>query len=206
MRFLILGLIFCLQLNAAVDDFTSNINKAADSKLAMNRRWAALINAAKAADFEKPEQLIQIRKFAESKDWYMRNATLVALNKIDRTAAMSEAKKLLYDKSLVVRSAAVEIISTNLNDENKTILSVEMSKAYNFHKTSSLWIRKQIVEKLSVDASLADRDFFVRTLFDSDQEIARMSAKTLSRITGEQIDGSGFLEKWQALVKQNNWL
>lgn len=206
MRKLFLCLFFASQAHAAVDDFTININSAANSKLGMNSRWVALIKAAKLASIDQFEQLDQIRKFSESKEWYMRNATLVALSKINHVAAMAEAKKLLYDKSLVVRSAAVEIIATQLSEENKNILVAEMSKAYNFHKSSSLWIRKQIVEKLSIAASLADRDFFVKGLFDSDKEIARMSAKILSEITGEQIEGSGLVEKWQVLVKQNNWL
>lgn len=203
MRYLLLCLFFASQAHSAVDDFASQLNAAANSKLSMSSRWVALINAAKLA---KLNQLDQIKKFSESKEWFMRNAALVALNKVDKGAAMAEAKRLIYDRSLVVRSAAVEIIASNLNEENKNILSVEMSKAYNFHKTSSLWIRKQIVEKLSIAASLADRDFFVRGLFDTDREIAKMSAQILARITGEKVEGMGYVEKWQARVKQNNWL
>lgn len=203
MRALLLCLLFAVQAHSAVDDFSTLLKSASNSKLGMSRRWVALINAAKVAT---ADELGQIKKFSESKEWYMRNAALVALNKVDKAAAMTEAKRLIYDRSLVVRSAAVEIISSNLSEENKNILSVEMSKAYNFHKTSSLWIRKQIVEKFSLAASLADRDFFVRGLFDSDKEIAGMSAKILSKITGQSVEGAGHIEKWQAKVKQNNWL
>ena len=203
MRTLFLCLFFAVQAHSAVEDFSGYVISAANSKLSMSQRWVALIKAAKVAT---ADELIQIKKFSESKEWFMRNAALVALNKVDKSAAMTEAKRLIYDRSLVVRSAAVEIISSNLSEENKNILSVEMSKAYNFHKTSSLWIRKQIVEKLSIAASLADRDFFVRGLFDSDKEIAKMSAKMLSKITGQPIEGASYVEKWQAKVKQNNWL
>ncbi len=209
MKFLFLSLVFVVQVHAARDDFSANINSAENEKLGMSSRWSALIKAAKVAKLEQvdhPEKLEQIRKFSESKEWYMRNASLVALNKISPLIAMREAKKLIYDKSLVVRSAAVEIISTNLSEENKTILASEMTKAYNFHKTSSLWIRKQIVEKMSLAASLSDRDFFIKGLFDSDSEIAHMSARILSKITGETIQGTRVVEKWQALVKQNKWL
>lgn len=202
MRYFILCLFLTAQTFGSVDEFTKNINSASNSKLRMSSRWGALIQAAKVASFE---QLEQIRKFSESKEWYMRNAALVALSKISQNAAMTEAKKLLYDKSLVVRSAAVEIIGTHMNVENKSILATEMTKAYNFHKSSSLWIRKQIVEKMSEGADITDRDFFVRGLFDSDKEIAQMSAKILSIITGEQVDGTKQVEKWQELVKQNQW-
>ncbi len=203
MRTLFLCLFFAAQAYSAVEDFSAHLSSAANSKLSMSQRWVSLIKAAKAAS---ADELTQIKKFSESKEWFMRNAALVALNKVDKSAAMIEAKRLIYDRSLVVRSAAVEIISSNLSEENKNILSVEMSKAYNFHKTSSLWIRKQIVEKLSIAASLADRDFFVRGLFDSDKEIAKMSAKMLSKITGQPVEDTGYVEKWQAKAKQNNWL
>ena len=209
MRFILISLFFVVQGYADVDEFTTNINSAANNKLGMSSRWGALIKAAKVASVdhhEHPKQLDQIRKFSDSKEWFMRNASLVALSKISPEVAMTEAKKLLYDKSLVVRSAAVEIISTNLSKENKTILASEMTKTYNFHKTSSLWIRKQIVEKMSLAASLSDRDFFIKRLFDTDSEIAHMSARILTKITGETIEGSRVVEKWQALVKQNKWL
>lgn len=203
MRTMLLILLFAMQTYASVDDFSSYINSASDNKLNMSSRWGALIQAAKFANLE---QINQIRKFSSDKNWYMRNASLIALRKINPTAAMAEAKKLLMDKALVVRSAAVEIIATDLNAENKSLLAIEMSKVYNFNKSSSLWIRKQIVEKLSLSAEPTDRDFFIKSLFDTDKEIAQLSAETLSKITGEIVVGSGLVEKWQTIVKQKKWL
>lgn len=203
MRLILLFLFCTTQAFAAVDEFSAYIESASNNKLGMNSRWNALI---KAAEFASAAQLDQIRKFSSSKDWYMRNASLVALSKINASEAMTEAKKLLQDKALVVRSAAVEILATNLNDENKTILVEELGKPYNFNKKSSLWIRKQIIEKLALSAGASDRHFFAKNLYDSDKDIAQLSAKTLSKITGLQVDGSKLVEKWQLIVKKNNWL
>lgn len=203
MRFVLLFLFCTTQAYAAADEFSVYIESASNNKLGMNSRWSALIKAAQYANAD--QQFDQIRKFSSNKDWYMRNASLVALHKVNAVLAMTEAKKLLQDKALVVRSAAVEILATNLNDENKTILVQELGKHYNFNKKSSLWIRKQIVEKLALSAGVNDRHFFVKNLFDSDKEIAHLSAKTLSKITGLHVEGSKLVEKWQSIAKKNNW-
>lgn len=192
---------------AAVDEFTAHIESASNNKLNMYTRWTALVDAAHFAQSnQQPDQLKQISGFSSSKDWYMRNASLLALLKLDPVEAVVVAKKLLVDKSLVVRSAAVEVIAQNLTVEHKKILAAELNKPYNFHKKSSLWIRKQIIEKFSRAPDVGDRDFFVKSLFDSDQEISLLSAKALEKITGQRVDGSKLVEKWQTIVKQNNWL
>lgn len=203
MRFVFVFLFYATQSYAVSDEFSVYMNIASSNKNGMNSRWNALI---KAAQFASETQLNQIQKFSESKEWYMRNASLIALSKVNLGMAMVEAKKLMQDKALVVRSAAVEILAMNLNEENKSILAVELNKPYNFNKNSSLWIRRQIIEKFSLSAGSPDRKFFVKSLFDSDNEIAQLSAVALAKITGQQVEGKKLVEKWQSIVKQNNWL
>ncbi len=203
MRLIFLLLLYSAQTFAAVDNFTTHVAMASNNKLGMNIRWNALI---KAADFAGAEHLVQIRNFTLNKDWYMRNAAMIALLKINPVEAMIEAKKLLRDKALVVRSAAVDVMGRNLTSEHKKILAEELNKTYNFHKKNSLWIRKQIIEKLASSANSEDRHVFVKNLFDSDKEISHISAKTLEKITGQYVGDVKFVEKWKALVKQNNWL
>lgn len=188
---------------AGSDNFSSHIQTASDSKQNMNTRWSALF---KAAHFSEAQDLIQLKKFLKSKEWYMRNAAILALQKINPVEAVIEAKMLLNDKALVVRSAAVDIISRNLNSENKKILIEEMGKSYNFHKQKGLWIRKQILQNIATTADIQDRDIFAKALFDSDSEISEISANVLEKITGQQIDKANFVERWKALVKEKNWL
>jgi hypothetical protein len=120
--------------------------------------------------------------------------------------ALEEARKLLQDKALVVRSAAVDVMAENLIEQDKQLLIQELNKPYNFNKKSSLWIRKQIVEKISAIAGQADRSFFAKNLFDSDKEVAEVSARALEKITGRQVDDVKFVEKWKSIAKENNWL
>lgn len=198
--FLMFGF-FCFNANA--ESFLSYIRMASDENLGMNKRWSSLISAASLSD---SKNIDQIRSFTSNKQWYMRNASLIALFKADPSIAVIEAKKLLKDKALVVRSAAVEVVSKNLTSEHKKVLEEEFMKNYNFHKNSSLWIRKQIIEKLSSTAGRQDRDFFAKNLFDTDKDVSLISAKTLEKITGLSVEAPDVVEKWKALVKEKNWL
>lgn len=176
---------------------------ASDKKISMSNRWSALLKASESAD---SSHVSQFRKFISNQEWYMRNAALIALSKLNPEVAKEEAKKLLFDKALVVRSAAVDVIAKDLTPDTKKILEAELNKSYNFHKKSSLWIRKQIMQKLSAAAEKNDRDFFVKILFDADQEISLISAKALQKITGHVVEGPGVIEKWKVLVKEKQWL
>jgi hypothetical protein len=203
MRTLFLVLIVSLNCGAAKDDFSSYINFATDKKLDMSSRWQALIKAAEAAS---GDQVDEIKKFSSSTEWYMRNASLVALAKINPTAALVEAKKLIQDKALVVRSAAVDVMAKDLTQDSKDILLTEFNQPYNFHKKSSLWIRKQIVESIAANAGISDRGFFAKNLFDSDREVAELSARALDKISGENLSEVRSVKKWQSIAKDKNWL
>jgi HEAT repeat protein len=159
----------------------------------------------KSATLAEGREIDEIRSFVTSKEWYLRNAALVALNKVDPDMAQSEAIKMLADKALVVRSAAVEIIGQNLSDKNKEILFGEMAKGYNFNRTSSLWIRKQILEKLAQSATEKDQPIFAKMLFDNDKKISELSANTLERITGKKLSRKKFVQNWREYAKQENW-
>lgn len=188
---------------AHAENFSSYMQTAADRKQSMSARWGALVKAASQAT---PQQLDEIRKFGQHKDWYMRNAALVALRQVSLNEARSEARRLVTDKALVVRSAAVDVLTENLMEEDKGLLITELNKPYNFNKKSSLWIRKQIIEKLSAVAAAGDKSFFAKTLFDADKGIAEISARTLAKLTGEPVEQDLSIKKWQNLAKEKNWL
>lgn len=205
MKKLVLAAIGLWSLNSfcAVEDFANHLLTASNTKLNMNSRWSSLV---KAAEFADKQQLEEIKKFSADKDWYMRNAAIVALNKVNRDAAIAEARKLLTDKSLVVRSAAVEIVAQRMNLENKKALTEEVDKGYNFNKKSSLWIRMQILQKISEVAVSSDREIFVKNLFDNDPKISDLCAHTLEKITGKVLEPKRFVENWKAVVKENKWM
>lgn len=198
-----------LPAQASVDvglGFTDYIKTAANSSLGMSKRWSALV---KAADLAQQGQIAEIQSFAKASEWYMRNASLVALQKADLKSALNTAKVLVQDKALVVRSAAVDVLAIKLDNENKNVLKNELNKAYNFNRKSSLWIREQIVEKLAEVAQIEDRSFFVKNLNDTDKKVALISAQALEKITGRPVNSTEqtqYLKKWKALAESNRWL
>jgi HEAT repeat protein len=202
LKFTIVLLMFVsFKTGASVEGFKDYIQMAQNESLDMNSRWSALMKSATVAE---GSDIDAIRRFSESKEWYLRNASLVALNKVDPQMAEVEALKLLSDKALVVRSAAVEIVSRHLTLKNKSILVGEMDKGYNFNRSSSLWIRKQILEKLADVATESDQPLFVKSLFDNDKKISELAANTLERITGKKLDRKRFVQNWRAYAKQEN--
>ena len=191
-----------LHATAAVKDFSDFIKVVKNEKMAMNVRWRALMQSTELA---KGNDVDEIRSFVESKEWYLRNAALVALQKVDPARAEIEALKLLSDKALVVRSAAVEVVGQNMNEENKKILIQEVDKGYNFNKASSLWIRRQILEKVARVATDKDQIVFVKNLFDPDKKISELCAHTLERLTGKKLARKKFVDNWRKYAKQENW-
>ena len=200
---MVLTISFSCSVFAGTEDFQSRIDMASNQKLSMSQRWAALLQA---TDFARGAQLEEIKKFSQHAEWYLRNATLVALNKVDHSAAIATAKELLSDKALVVRSAAVEILAQRMSIENKALLIKEIDKNYNFHKKSSLWIRPQILTKVAEVAVQDDRNLFAQHLFDTDQQVSEVCAHALEKLTGEKLGNKRFVENWREFVKEKKWL
>ncbi len=211
MKKYLLGLILISSsANAAVpssssDTFKSEYNKASNQNLPMSQRWAAVM---KATDVATGEEFNKILSLANNKDWYMRNASLVALDKSGNDMVYDQAKKLITDKALVVRSASVDILSRLQNDEVKQIFSTEMEKPYNFKGKSSLWIRKQMMGHLIKNPQKSERDFFIKYLNDSDMEVASLSTQALEKITSIRFTGktqASVVAQWKTMIKNQKW-
>lgn len=171
----------------------------------MKQRWAAL---QKASVLANGDEFNKIMAFSESKDWFMRNASLVALDKMGNDMAYDQAKKLIKDKALVVRSAAADILMRVGNNEVKKIFSEELEQRYNFSGKSSLWIRKQMMSHLIKNPLKSDRDFFTRYLYDEDKEIAALSTQALEKIAEVRFTGKNttdLIRQWRDFAKTQKW-
>ncbi len=183
--------------------FTDLIKAAKNEALTMNERWQSLV---KASEDATPEKIEIIKGFSTSPDWFMRNAALVSLEAIGLDEAITQAKILIHDKALVVRSAAVSTLSKKHTLEMKRIFAEELTKSYNFSGRQSLWIRSQMMQQISNSASSEDRQFMARYLFDSDKKVASISAAALEKITDVRFESKKQIEQWQSYVKDNKWL
>lgn len=185
--------------------FIAEYNTAKNEALPMSRRWAAL---QKATALANGDEFLKVIAFGDSKDWFMRNASLVALEKSGSDMVYDQAKKLITDKALVVRSAAADILMKLNNDAVKRIFSAELEKKYNFNGQSSLWIRKQMMTHLVRNANSNERDFYVRYLYDQDVEIAALSTQALEKITKIRftaVNSKDLVKQWQKAAKQEKW-
>lgn len=198
--------------NAAIPENTNKAQafeqsylEAKSSSQPMSRRWKALMRAAELA---QGEQLNKIAEFRKDKDWYMRNAMLVAFDKSGNNSVYDHAKILIQDKALVVRSASADILMRLNNQEVRRIFSQEMDKSYNFKGRSSLWIRPQMMKYLAANPSQTERSFFVKYLYDKDIKVASLSAEALEKITQIRFSGkdsADLVNKWKEAARTQKW-
>ena len=185
-------------------DFAALIKSAQDTSLTLTERWQSLVQAGKIAEADQVEK---ITEFSKNSEWFMRNAALVALQGVHGgDDAIEQAKILIKDKALVVRSAAVVALANKNTLEIKQLFAAELAKPYNFSGRQSLWIRPQLMEKIAQLSTEDDRQFFSRYLFDSDQKVAELSADALEKISTVHFDEKKSVELWQVYVKKHNWL
>jgi hypothetical protein len=188
-----------------IGSFDAQYKLAKNTSLPMSSRWKALMLASENAT---TQQIPQILEFSKDKDWFMRNATLVALEKMGTDLVYDKAKELITDKALVVRSAAAEILIKLNSTDVRRIFSEELSKKYNFNGSNSLWIRSQMM-KFLVEAPTADeRGFFVRYLFEKDQQLALLSVEALQKLTSVRFQGktqNEVIAQWKSYAQQKKW-
>ncbi|WP_373997846.1 HEAT repeat domain-containing protein [Bdellovibrio bacteriovorus] len=153
----------------------------------MSLRWRALMAAAEARGEKATPDLL---KAGSHKQWYMRNAALVALAEVNPSQGQKLATKLLKDKALVVRSAAVSALENNLSSENRDLLWEELNQKYNFKNTQSLWIRHQIVEVLAKKPVDHELKIFAGLLSDKDQRVQLPAVRGLEKLTGVKLNKS----------------
>lgn len=147
----------------------------------VEQRWKALSTLAMISGRECEPELEQALQHS---DWFMRDAGLKSLEKVNPTKAKKWAKRLLNDPSLVVRSSAVKVIE-NLNDMSaKTILWEKLNSAQNYRGSQSLWVRHHIVGALSKFADKGEEVKFIQILNDRDQRLHKPATEALRRLTG----------------------
>ncbi|MFS4460731.1 HEAT repeat domain-containing protein [Bdellovibrio sp. HCB2-146] len=174
----------------------------------MSMRWRALMAAAEAGQKKSIPDLL---KAGDHKLWYMRNAALIALNEVSGTEAQKLATKLLKDKALVVRSAAVSVMDKNLTPETRDLLWDELNQKYNYKGTQSLWIRHQIVEVLAQKPFDHELKIFADLLTDKDARVQLPAVKGLEKLTGVKL-GEGKMQQsalvglWKDYIKKDKSL
>jgi len=158
-----------------------------DEKMPMATRWRAVTAAGRIGGKESVPELERALKRPE---WFMRNAGLVALAKIDRKAAIQWARKLASDRALVVRAAAVETLADLHDTESAGLLWEKLYAKENFRHQQSLFIRRRIVEALAMFKPVGAEGKFIRVLGDSDENLHPLAILALERLTNNPLGTS----------------
>ena len=119
------------------------------------------------------------------RSWYFKNAGLIAMEIIDPQGAVLYAGKFLKHPSLVLRTAAVEVIHRQRAIQYKPILKKQLHAKQNFRQGQSLWIRPRIASALAEFASSQDKPLFLSLLTDPDPKIQPIALKTLKKLTSK---------------------
>ncbi|MDZ4662605.1 MAG: hypothetical protein SGJ18_13415, partial [Pseudomonadota bacterium] len=114
-----------------------------DSSYGMKFQWRAL---SALSLLGRDKSLPELETALSHKDWYLRNAGLVILKEVKPLRALFWAKKLMKDSSLIVRTAAVEVIRSLKDRASASLLWSELYEKENYRGQQSLWIRRHIVE------------------------------------------------------------
>lgn len=150
----------------------------------MATRWKALTLAAQVG---QQKSITDLQKAAKSPDWFMRNAALLSAQEVSKDEAYDMARSLIKDKALVVRSAAVEVLSQFPNPSVRDLFWEEVYQDYNVKKGQSLWVRSQILNYLSKQPLAHEKSLFASLLKDKDVQVQKTSVAALEKITGRML-------------------
>jgi len=152
-------------------------------------RWSAFLTLVRIG---KEKSLPEINEALESKDWFMRNAALIAMQKIKFSKAVPKAMETFKeDPSLFVRAKSLEIVALSPNDKLFATLWGQLWDDKNFYRGQGLWIRDKIVKTMSNVATRKDLKYLAKLLRSQnpeDQKLKPMVLPALRRIIGN-LDG-----------------
>ena len=144
----------------------------------------------------------------QSGEWFMRNAGLLGLQSVDRSEALVWARKLLSDKALVVRSAAVDVLMKAHDTTSTNLLWTKLYSKENYRNGQSLYIRQHIVEALADLDGKEHTAKFVALLQDKDDSLHEPAMEALEKITHASVTSPGSpiqdrRAQWQKWYKSN---
>jgi HEAT repeat protein len=187
-------------LSTTEDMYKEFISVAFAEDQSMRLRWRALMMAAEGRREKSTPDLL---KASVHKQWFMRNAALVALAEVNEPEAQKLAKKLLKDKALVVRSAAVDVLQKSPRPEVRDLLWEEMNQKYNFRNQESLWIRSQIVEAMAQKPADHELKLFTKFLNDKDARVQAASVGGMEKLTGVKLGDAKTTREKMVLLWQD---
>lgn len=173
--------------------------RAFDREQGLSVRWKALVLAAKIGGSAMSSEL---KEASRSNEWYMRTASLAAAGQISFSESLVLARKLVNDKALVVRSAAVDILGDSDEPKDREVLWLVIDDPKNKRKGQSLWIRSQALNWLIKQPSRKDIPNLIKILKEEDVELNVIAINGLEKISDFKF---GY-EQESLAEKKQRWL
>lgn len=147
-------------------------------------RWKAVVLYAQLSGAAAKNFLDRAIK---AEEWFMRNAGLVAYQEVLPQLAPQAARKLLGDKALVVRSAAIQVLENHMDSEVRELLWEEIDQPRNFRKKQGLWTRSQILQILAREPKDRELELFSGYLRESDPRMQAPAMQGLEKLTRQTL-------------------
>ncbi len=167
-----------------VDGYKALREIAFQSHQSMDLRWRAFMAMAMLG---KKLSLPELEQGAQHKDWFLRSGALQALSRVAPEKAIIWARRMLDDKALVVRSAAVKVLREQRDVESSRLLWQKLNAKDNFRGGVGLWVRRNMVMALADFAREEDTGRFIDLLNSSDESLHAVAVQGLERITKKKL-------------------
>lgn len=166
-------------------EYHQNLKATAFSqKASLSERWSAIQEMAR-ADLEgfKPD----LKKALVAKEWFIRNAALVAIQKGDQGFVRKWSEKLLFDKALVVRTQAIKNLLEIKSKESSAVIVKALNHKINFRGDYSLWIRPYLAQALVVTPPDNWKSIYQSMLGDEDKKVQLWAILGLEKKSGFRL-------------------
>lgn len=170
-----------------------------DSSQNIRVRWRALTTMGRL----DPEYFRKdLERALVSKEWYVRNAALIAVLNEPRHVTLKWSTQMLKDPALMVRTQAVRNLVGINAVEAEPILWQQIWDKRNFRGRESLWIRAHMAEALSRMAVAGRARQFQKLMLDPDPRLHKWAIQGLEKSTGMKITD----KKESIEVQRQKWL
>ncbi len=135
-----------------------------------------------------------VKRALRHKDWYMRNAALLGLSEVKGPSAIDWSIRFLRnDASLIVRSAAVDILTKKATRRAKEALRQNINNKLNFRKGKPLWVRKNILQAVYQMSTKSDLPELISSLNSPlDPQHSKFLLEALPRVSGHSVNTSPY--------------
>lgn len=160
-----------------------------DYSLSDYKRWYVVMAMTKLAGKAILPHL-ELLKNDEHSSWVIRMAIAKSLSVISSNKANDLLNIMLDDRSMLVRTVVVDLISQNKNQSSFLFLLSAIDSKENFYKGKSMLIRKHIIDAIYNVGGKKAKKLLTAKLNDSDKEVALRAKKYLDILKNGSGEGT----------------